>query len=186
MTHEHKTFFNTLITSSGFLGATLGALSAGAKIESSRRNNVMLANLIGMIGVGISFVENVWVISLGRLLFGFGCGNLAVFIPKMIEETVPSNLIAPYGASTNIAIATGSLIPILLSAGFPGETDISNLKKDKFYKLIILFPLFFQIIQLAFFALIYRLEPVKYLVKNNRSQRALRVIRKLYHRSSDH
>lgn len=139
-----------------------------------------------MIGVGITLVENVWIICVGRFLFGVGCGILAVFIPKMIEETVPSYLLPPYGSSSNIGIATGALIPMILSAGLPGPTDMVSLKKDKFYKLVLLFPLLFQVIQLSFFALIYRLEPLKYLVRNNRGSRALRVIKKLYHRSSDH
>lgn len=133
----------------------------------------MIANIISMFGVGITFVESVWFISAGRFFYGFGCGILAVFIPKMIEETVPTYLLAPYGVTVNLGIAAGSLIPVILSPGLPQDHDIETLKKDKFYKLILLFPLFFQISQLSFFALVYRLEPVKYLIRNNRSKRAL-------------
>lgn len=47
--------------------------------------------MVGIVGSGISMVQNIPCLLIGRILFGFTCGLQSVCIPRYIEETVPQH-----------------------------------------------------------------------------------------------
>jgi MFS family permease len=48
------------------------------------------ANAFVIIGCGISMINNIWVILVGRFIWGLGAGSFTVFVPKFINETAPT------------------------------------------------------------------------------------------------
>lgn len=65
-------------------------------------------------------------ICFGRAVFGFACGVLICATPKVIDETIPSNLIDKgFGASTNIVINLAFMLVMILALGMP--EDIKHL-----------------------------------------------------------
>lgn len=84
---------------------------------------LIYANLIGLLSVAITMIENIWIISIGRTIFGISCGIMIVCVPKMIEETVPHNLIGSFGIITNLSINWGMLIALLMGFGLPEHTS---------------------------------------------------------------
>ena len=102
---------------------------------------MIIGNFIGIIGVSLCAVANVYALCSGRLIFGFASGMFLVTVPKMIEETVPVNLVGTYGSATTVSISLGSLIAIMLSSSIPEDSKTSDLQKNQQWRAIMLFPL---------------------------------------------
>lgn len=58
------------------------------------------SNLVLSVGSAICLVENIWVILIGRLIWGIGAGTFVVFVPKFINETAPNEYKGSYGVLT--------------------------------------------------------------------------------------
>ena len=71
------------------VGAALGALYGGHIIKYGRRNAIIYYSIWGIIGSGISVVNEFYTICLGRLIYGFSSSILIVTASKYLEETIP-------------------------------------------------------------------------------------------------
>ena len=82
-------------------------------MKIGRRKAILISNFIGLIGLGITMVENFNVILVGRFIFGF-----SVVSPRYIEETVPNHLfstIAPFFSWTQtVGVLTSYLLAEML------------------------------------------------------------------------
>jgi MFS family permease len=70
-------------------------------ITRGRRICLIVFNLLAAMAVSMTLVLNLHMIIIGRFLFGFCCGVFSVAGPKMLDETVPVNLISKFGTATN-------------------------------------------------------------------------------------
>jgi hypothetical protein len=71
----------------------------------------------------------------GRFIVGFSCGILICTTPKLIDETVPSNLVDKgFGTSTNIVINLSFLLVMVVALGMP-ESE-SGLKNDWYWMVV--------------------------------------------------
>ena len=57
------------------VGMAFGAFAAGKLIPHGRRLAMMLTSLIGIVGVGLTLIQNFPLLLLGRVVFGFATGN---------------------------------------------------------------------------------------------------------------
>ena len=55
------------------------------------------ANALVISGCGISLINNIWVILVGRFIWGLGAGSFTVFVPKFINETAPTEKKGTFG-----------------------------------------------------------------------------------------
>ena len=69
-------------------------------MKHSRRNAVIVMDLIEIAGTALTLVENLYLIAFGRLIVGFSLGMAVVLAPKYIEETCPLALKGSLGALT--------------------------------------------------------------------------------------
>lgn len=53
-----------------------------------------------------------------------------IIAPRMLDETVPTNLINSFGVYTNIYANLGVMTVLLLGASLPKDYDIDALKND--------------------------------------------------------
>ena len=79
---------NTLIVS---------AAAAGFFIQRGRRLILILAAINGIVGCIFSVIISWPCVLIGQTMFAISCGIIAVTIPRMIEETIPSKLLGLYG-----------------------------------------------------------------------------------------
>jgi MFS family permease len=71
----------------------------------------------------------------GRFIVGFSCGVLICTTPKLIAETVPSNLVDKgFGTSTNIVLNLAFMLVMVLALGMPEGEEA--LKDDIYWMLI--------------------------------------------------
>ena len=64
-----------------------------------------------------------------------------IVAPRMLDETVPSNLIDSFGVYTNIYANLGVMSVLLLGAFLPKDDDTDALKNDEYWRLCYGFPL---------------------------------------------
>ena len=77
-----------------------GSIGGGLIIPMGRRNTLIYFNLFSLISCGLTLIENIHLIIIGKLLFGFSSGVLNVAGPKMLDETCPVHLIGAFGSIT--------------------------------------------------------------------------------------
>ena len=80
---------------------------------------MLVFNFLAIIAVLLTLFLNVYSICFGRILFGICGGIFGVALPRMIEETVPAQLLGSFGVITNLSVNTGSLMAILMGIGLP-------------------------------------------------------------------
>jgi len=59
----------------------------------------MYLNITLVIGVGISLIgQAVWILCIGRFIWGIAYGAFSVICAKLINEITPQELLGPYAA----------------------------------------------------------------------------------------
>jgi len=65
----------------------------------SRIKVMLILNAVLCVGVGISLIgQYIWLMSIGRFLWGIGYGAFSVLCAKFINEITPIELLGPFGA----------------------------------------------------------------------------------------
>ena len=126
-TEHEKSLHQSLIGTSIVVGMAIGAFTAGKVIPYGRRLSMMLANMIGIIGVCLTLIQNFYLLLLGRIIWGFSAGAQGVVSIRMIGEFVPEHM-AKY--SVSIFTISQSIAGVLaFSSGIvlPKNTDTKAL-----------------------------------------------------------
>ncbi|CDW74001.1 sugar transporter family protein [Stylonychia lemnae] len=183
--NENQALYQGLIGSSGVLGMTIGAISGGKIMQGGRKWAFQFSSIIGVIGSGISLIENIPAILIGRTLFGFACGVQSVCIPRFIEETVPQHQYQVYSTIATLCQGVGSLIAMAMGEGFQDDSDTEALKKSGFWRVIFGFPLVLYVVCIIGVQFYVKYESVKYCIFNDRREEAKKMIKNVYHKSEN-
>ena len=106
-TEEQTKLNNTLITTAGVIGMTLGSFLGGKIISLGRRKAALLTQAMALVGGCLTQILNVPTMCIGRLLYGIAAGTASLIMAKSIIETVPGELGGQFGILTNAFIAVG-------------------------------------------------------------------------------
>ena len=91
---EDVKFYNTIITSAGIFGLSMGSLLGGKTITIGRRKAALIMQLIAFTGALCTQYLHVSTLCIGRLMYGFAAGHLNIVMAKSIDETVPTKVFA--------------------------------------------------------------------------------------------
>ena len=169
----------TCTSSSSVIGIAIGSIIGGVLVGKGRRINIMIFNIVAILGSAMSTISNFWVLLAGRFIFGFSSGVLLCATPKMIEETIPAHL-QDYGfaTSTNMIINCSIAVSMIMGIGMPSDED--DLKTTNYWKIMYLFPVPFCLITLFLSAFIFRHDSVNFHVERGQKPQAMAMLRKLY------
>lgn len=92
------------------LGAAIGALSGGKLSSIGRRNALLVINVLLVIGVGISELQNFATLIVGRLIMGAAAGSFSVISPMFISEICPPELAGPFGVINQFMVCFGIIV----------------------------------------------------------------------------
>ena len=67
---------------------------------------------------------NFYSILIGKFLFGFSAGVVAIAAPKMIDETCPIYKLKLFGLATNFYLCLGVTLAMLMGLWIPKSDDI--------------------------------------------------------------
>jgi MFS family permease len=147
---------------------------------------MIIFNFIAIIAVLSTLFLNVYLICLGRLVFGICGGIFGVALPRMIEETVPHQLLGPFGVITNLSVNTGGLIAIMMGLGLPDDPKDPVMKTTNFWRVIFGLPWVFQAFTIPALLFIVKEDSIKFLLNRGNEDEALRLIKRVYHRDENH
>ena len=95
-TEDETILNNTLISSSGIIGLTVGSFLGGSLLKLGRRRAVLIGQLIAIVGAAICMGVNVPYLCVGRILVGIAAGVSNVTYGKFIMENMPQALAAKF------------------------------------------------------------------------------------------
>jgi MFS family permease len=166
------------------LGAAIGALSCSKLLSIGKLRLIFVLNVIIVIGVGISLIgKYVWLMCIGRLIWGFSFGAFSVVSAKMVNEILPVELSGPFGAINQMALCFGAAIPGTFALSYPNKFD--DLPTDDFYvsqyfRIMWCVPLVVSAIQVILLLTVFNHETPVYLYEQNREEELLVVMKKFY------
>ena len=128
-----------MISSSSVLGMCIGAITAGQIVYLGRRKLLIIFGVVGIAATILTLIPSLWIIIIGRLIFGFCTGIYMTAGPRMLDECIPSHLLGSFGVYTNIYANFGIMLCLILGAGL--STSPINFKNDQFWRVCYGFPI---------------------------------------------
>ena len=169
-----------MIGSSMILGLALGATSGGKIIGIGRRRTLFLCCAVGMIGVGITLIENFWLMIVGRTLLGLACGLQTVVTPRYIEEYIPIQVYTPCFMTYYVSQNLGNLIALFSGLILPPDSDEKALIASNTWYFIYAFPLVWYSIMVALLIGVVRYDSPKYSLVKGKKEDCIAVIHQIY------
>ena len=169
----------TCVSSSSVTGIAVGSIIGGVLVGRGRRLNIIIFNLIAILGSGMSIVTNFWVLMAGRFIFGFSSGVLLCATPKVIEETIPAHL-QDYGfsTSTNMIINIFVAASMMMGIGMPDAE--ADLRTTDYWKIMYLVPIPFAVLTLILALFVYKQDSVNFHVERGQRGPAMLMLQRLY------
>ena len=174
------TINESIIGSCSTITLMISAALSGSLVKYGRRPALIISALIGIVGTAITIYENFWAILIGRLIYGFSVGIIAIAMPRLMEETVPGYLVGFYGGLYCLSFATATLLAYALAVFLPKDTDTEALKETHMTQVIFGLPIVFYVIQLALQFTYFRRDSVKFLLVGDYKYEAESEIQKIY------
>ena len=123
----------------------------------------MFANFLGILASFLSIVDNLYVITAGRFLFGITAGINVVACPKILEETIPSHYMDyGFGISTALGINFMTMVTLVSGLFTPKLTDPGALATSESWRVLFLIPVGCMSIAIILNLLIFRFDSVEY------------------------
>lgn len=136
---ESDDFYSSMISSSSVLGMCIGAITAGQIVYLGRRKLLIVFGVIGILATAMTLITSLWLIIIGRLIFGFCTGIYMTAGPRMLDESIPSHLLGSFGVYTNIYANFGVMLCLVLGAGLQSDPTLYN--EDQFWRVCYGFPI---------------------------------------------
>jgi len=136
--------YNTLISNSSIVGLLIGSVTAGSFIVFERHRAIILMDIFVLIGSGISLIQTIPTIFIGRFIYGYAAGVLTAAMTKCMCETVPLKLASFFGAFTAVSINAAGVICLLLGLTLPFSPSLYEY--DKNWRLIYGFNMIFAVL----------------------------------------
>lgn len=158
----------------------IGAYSAGFLVKKGRRRVLIWSAFIGIIGAGITIYQRFWAIMLGRFIYGFSTGFIAIAMPRTMEETIPNKYIGMFAGFYCLSFAISTMIAYFMAYFLPPDDDTAALATSPVTQLIFGLPIPIFIIQLLLQFFYFKRNPPKFLVINKMYEEAERELRHIY------
>ena len=105
-----------------------------------------MSAVIGIVGSLICLIESFAAIIIGKLIYGFSVGLIAIGMPRVMEETVPGAMVGFYGGLYCLSFAAATLLAYLMAVFMPKDTDTEALKQTHMVQVVFGLPIVFYII----------------------------------------
>jgi len=102
----------------------------------------------------LTTILDVWLIIIGKVIYGVGAGGIMVACALYLAETIPSTKGMIFGTAINTGIVTGSLLCLILGLGLP-DPDSRAAQNTNLWKWINATPIFFTLVSLFIWAIYF-------------------------------
>ena len=111
--------FSSILNTSAMVGIAMGSFLGSYLINKGRRFAILVSNMVAIIGCWLTMSHEIWMLYVGRFIVGFAAGTIVMAGPRMLDETIPQNLMSWFGCSTNIAIQLSIMVATIVAIGLP-------------------------------------------------------------------
>lgn len=155
-------------------------------IKDGRRRAILIFDLMGIFGVGLTMIQNIECLLLGRVIYGTAVGIISVAMPRYLEEIVPLRLysicIGLYAVSMNL----GTICALCSAVFLPPDNDKTALYNDQVvWRCIFAFPALLFTIQITGFLAFVKMDGPAYYLTKNRQELAEESFNKIYKTEGD-
>lgn len=159
----------------------IGAFSAGKIMPYGRRKSMIWLSVLGIIGCGITLIQNFYVFNLGRFIYGVANGAQAGVVIRMINEYMPlrwrPTCVGMFSTSQNFA----SLLAMFSAFILPDNDDKQGLEDNKTWRIILALPGIIFLLCLLGFLFVFKNDSPRYYVQKGDRENAIRAIHATYH-----
>ena len=148
------------------VGLASGACCGGKIIRIGRRKTQLIMNCIGVVGVLMCIiVQNLYMLLLGRVIYGFAVGVTSVGMPRYLDEFVPLRRYSLCIGLYVLAINFGYVFALCGAVLLPPDTETQELIDDNVsWRILLGLPLiWFTVQELGFLFVIKNDGPSFYL-----------------------
>jgi len=169
----------SLIQSFINIGSIIGALIAGTLVSRlGRRRTMVIADILGIIAVGLMLVRNLPVLLVGRILSGIVSGLNIVAIFMYQVEVSPLEMCGATGTLSVIISETFSFIS--LAVGFAVPDDPHSEFQYQIWRLLVSVSAILNIMRLIGLGFIWRFETPFFLIEKGKKEQAKKVLGQIF------
>ena len=171
-----------IVQSLTIAGVATGALLSGNFTKYGRWTCLIFANVVLIIGVLISVIDQYELLCLGRFIYGLGSGSFNVFGPLFITETAPIEIKGPLGALTELGISIGILIVFSVGIGIgdPDEDEVDSFQIQYYWYILFAIPLLISAVQLFLLFCIFKYDTPYFLKQTGNDKELTIIMNKIY------
>ena len=166
------------------LGHVVGSLPLSLMLPSGRRKWLFVFGTVAIIGTGMTLVEEIWTIIVGRFIHGCTIPIFMAIVTRMYDETVPQHLLSGFGNYTNISYNVGLMLVMLAGLGLPQGTKLSDdeLRGDQFWRVCYGMPIVINLLGMLSLLFFFKEDSLNFLIAlgPERKEEALSIIAKIY------
>lgn len=173
--------YEGLITAVIPLGAAVGSFfsSYGFKLLG-RRKSCFVLDLLCIIGTGLTLIETLPCLLIGRLLCGMTVGVNSILVGLYIREICPLELSDVFGSFGNFTLNIGILVCFLLGLNCLSPEELDAGEKNNWWRLMFGIPIVICMIRSLFILIFFNYDSPIYLLSNNENDAAMIIIKNLY------
>ena len=175
---KDKSFYHGLITSVIPFGAMIGAIINAFTNKLSRRLVFIILDILTIIFLGLSAIENLAILIISRLLLGMCVGLNTAFIPTYINEISPIAINGLTGSCFQTMCNVGFLLVFSMGLNVPNKQDFNA--DNQWWRVMFLFPVITCSIRLFSFLFIYKFDTPYYYVSTKSQQLARTSLSAIY------
>ena len=111
--------------------------------------------------------QALWLVCIGRFIWGLSFGAFSVVCAKFVNEIVPIELSGSFGAINQMSLTFGIALPSTMALAYPSDLLTTGHKGDfyvdQYWRIIWCLPLVCAFLQIVFMGLCFRHESPVYL-----------------------
>jgi MFS family permease len=119
----------------------------------------MITDIIGIVGLGLSIIANLYTLYLARFIIGLAVGLNSTLVPLYIKEYTPLKLTGTMGSMNQFTINFGILVAFFFGLGYSGQED------SNYWRIVFLVPVITSFLRIVVLLTIFKDDPPGYYVK---------------------
>jgi MFS family permease len=117
---------------------------------------LMAMDLILILGSGLTLIDHMAVITVGKFLVGITVGGFSVYCPMMLNELVPIELKGPFLSTAQVSIGLGVFAVALLGLAIPEKPTKDSFYVQEYWRWVWGFQIFLALVQMLLLLIVLK------------------------------
>jgi len=147
---EETTKWSVALTVFLTFGLMTGSITSSYLMtKSSKWTLLMIMNLILILGTGLTFIDHMEIITVGKFLCGYAVGGMSVYCPMMLNELVPIELKGSFLSMTQVSVGLGIFSTSLFGLAIPENPAKESFYVQEYWRWVWGFQIFLALVQVV-------------------------------------